>query len=471
MPSPTLEQVEIIEAACKRDQNLMVNALAGTGKTSTIEMVERQYPKKPLLYIVFNKKNAEEAEKKLQTTTTVRTWNGLGHRVWASACGKRLSLNARKNQEILKDIMQPLKRSETDVIWSCFWEIMHAVSWAKSSGYVPDGKYPTAQRLCTRNEFHASLDEEPDDLVADLVDEVLHRSIQQAYAGLIDFDDQVYMPAVFGGTYPQFPFVVVDEQQDANAVNHAMLKKLVKDRYMGVGDPWQSIYGFRGAVQGGMAKAKETFSCKELDLSVSFRCPQAIVENAHWRVPHYKWIKEGGHVERLESLDSSDIVDGGVILCRNNAPLFKVALRLLAQGRGVSVAGSDLGPKIIGIMKKFGPEETSQAELKEAIEDWRQAKILKKSKSAMDIADCMQVFADHGVNLGQAIRYAEHLFKQSGTIRLMTGHKAKGLEFDHVYFLDSWIIGEDEQDLNLKYVIETRSKDRLQYIDTTCINW
>lgn len=471
MPSPTPEQTDIIEAAVKRDQNLMVNALAGTGKTSTIEMAIRAYPKQPILYIVFNRKNAEEAEKKLPSTTTVRTWNSLGHRVFAQAIGKKLVVNPKKNQDILREIMKPLKRSETDVIWGCFWEIMHGVSWAKSSGYVPDGKYPSANRLCDRNDFHSSLDEAPDDLVADLIDEVLHQSIQQAYHGLIDYDDQVYMPAVFGGPYPKYPLVVVDEKQDANSCNHAMLKKLVTDRFMGVGDPWQSIYGFRGAVQGGMAKVKAQFACKELDLSVSFRCPQAIVENARWRVPHYKWLKEGGHVQRLESIDGGDIPSDAVILCRNNAPLFKTALRLLATGRGVSVAGSDIGPKILGIMKKLGPGEMSRDELKESIEDWRQAKILKKSKSAMDIADCMLVFAEHGVNLDQAIRYAEHLFKQSGTIRLMTGHKAKGLEFDNVYFLDEWIISDDEQDLNLKYVIQTRSKDRLTYIDSTAINW
>jgi superfamily I DNA/RNA helicase len=250
-----------------------------------------------------------------------------------------------------------------------------------------------------------------------------------------------------------------------------MLKKLVKDRFMGVGDPWQSIYGFRGAMQGGMAHAKTTFACKELDLSVSFRCPQAIVENAQWRVPHFKWIKEGGYVERLSSLCASDIDDGATILCRNNAPLFTTALRLLALGRGVNVSGSELGPKIVGIMKKFGDETLSRHGVLAAINEWEAIKTAKKSKTAMDMADCMRVFAEHGTDLGQAIRYAEHLFNQSGTIRLMTGHKSKGLEFDTVYILDSWLLSEEEQDLNLRYVMQTRSKDKLYEIDSVNINW
>jgi ATP-dependent exoDNAse (exonuclease V) beta subunit len=47
----------------------------------------------------------------------------------------------------------------------------------------------------------------------------------------------------------------------------------------------------------------------------------------------------------------------------------------------------------------------------------------------------------------------------------MTGHKAKGLEFDVVYHLDRHLIrlGEEQED-NLRYVIDTRAKDELYYI-------
>ena len=87
------------------------------------------------------------------------------------------------------------------------------------------------------------------------------------------------------------------------------------------------------------------------------------------------------------------------------------------------------------------------------------------------MADCMKVFASHGSTLGTAIAYAEHLFAQKGTIRLMTGHKAKGLEFETVYFLDPWLCREDEQDLNLRYVIQTRSLNNLYEINSGAIKW
>jgi hypothetical protein len=67
---------------------------------------------------------------------------------------------------------------------------------------------------------------------------VLTDSIRLAYEGQIDFDDQIYMPTLFGGTFPRFPLVMVDEAQDLSPLNHAMLEKLVTSRLIAVGDPY-----------------------------------------------------------------------------------------------------------------------------------------------------------------------------------------------------------------------------------------
>ena len=83
----------------------------------------------------------------------------------------------------------------------------------------------------------------------------------------------------------------------------------------------------------------------------------------------------------------------------------------------------------------------------------------------------MRVFASHGSTLGTAIAYAEHLFAQRGTIRLLTGHKAKGLEFPTVFHLDPWLCRDEEQDLNLRYVIQTRAMESYYEIDSRAIRW
>lgn len=470
----TTEQSHILDLAATTNDNIMVDAYAGSGKTTTLEMVERAAKAKPVLYLVFAKRNAKEAEARMLSTTTVRTFNSLGHRIWAKACAKNLSMDFKKTQTVLRSIIDESPKAVRNTIWDVFYDVVDAVARAKALGYVPEGKYPNAKRLCTQSQFHSSLESRPDDLVSDLIDALLTRSIKLAYDGLIDFNDQIYMPALFGGIYPQFPLLLVDEYQDLNPTNHAMIAKLTgksNRRLIGVGDPFQNIYGFRGAKANGMGDARSAYEMTSCDLSISFRCPQAIVDHVKWHVPKFKANKEGGYVECLDTLMPSDICDSSTFICRNNAPLFGVAFRLLAAGRSVSVVGSDIGPKLIGIMRKLGPEACSRQAFLDAIAEWEAEKLAKESTSASDLAECMRVFTRISDGKAQAIAYAEHLFAQKGSIQLLTGHKAKGLEYDTVYHLDPWLLDNSPQDRNLAYVIATRSKDKLYEIEGSRIKW
>lgn len=455
---PTAEQEHILQLLHNTKSNLLINALAGTGKTSTLELIQNA-ALPPVLCVAFNRRIADEMAKRFKSTTTVRTFNGLGHRIWASACANRLAVDPKKCQDLLRNAIAPLPKSNRSEAYDIFWEIISAIGLAKSLGYVPERYFPNARRLCTRETLLNRFEEDLSPLGQDLLDEVLVASIKAAYAGNVDYNDQVYMPALFGGTYPRFPLVLIDEAQDLSPVNHEMLRHLRHSRIVAVGDPNQSIYGFRGAVQSGMASLKAEFEMTEADLSVSFRCPSNIAKAVHWRVPNMRWIKEGGRVAHLRNPSLSSFIDGSAIICRNNAPLFALAMRLLRSGRSVNVSGSDIGPKIIGIMRKLGPETLTKQEVLNAIDCWLAEKLAKQSTTASDIADCMRVFAGFGANLSQACSYAEHLFKQQGTVQLLTGHKAKGLEWPTVYHLDPFLLGDSEQELNLRYVIQTRAME------------
>lgn len=122
-------------------------------------------------------------------------------------------------------------------------------------------------------------------------------------------------------------------------------------------------------------------------------------------------------------------------------------------------------------MKRLGDEDMSRAQTLSAINDWEAEKVANESKTASDMAECMRVFARHGDSLGQALLYAQHLFAQTGSITLLTGHKAKGLEWPYVIHLDPWLCGDAAQDQNLRYVISTRSQDTLIEINSDQIQW
>lgn len=471
--NPTQEQQSILDFAVREPANLMITAFAGCGKTSTLEMIDGAVRKQPHLFLCFNKAIANEATKRMASTTTVRTFNSLGHRIWAQHTGSNLKLNTRKCPDIFRALVEDSPKSSRNEIWAAYDQVLAGVNLARAHGYIPASHVYASRSLITQSAFHEHLDEVPDDLCSDLIDAVLSRCIARSTAGEIDFNDQVYCPALFGGTFPRFPLVLIDEYQDLSPINHAMIGKLCKEsRQIGVGDDAQAIYAFRGAAAGGMAEAIRRYTMESLSLSVSFRCPWAIVRNVHWRVPKFKAIREGGHVNSISNYNANDFSDSSTIICRNNAPLLRTAFHLLSISKSVSVVGTDIGPRLVSTMRKLGPESLTQGQTLSAIEDWLQAKLDKQSKTAEDYAECMRVFARQASSLSGAIAYAEHLFKQDGTIKLMTGHKAKGLEFDHVYFLDSHLCKRGRgQDSNIDYVISTRAKESLTYIESDGIKW
>ena len=476
--TPTDEQATIIAAAVGTEANLLVNALAGAAKTSTLVMIAQALRADlPILSLAFNKRIADEMRERLPGNVKCATLNGVGHTIWGNTIGKRLVLNTKKNFECLNDALAAHRVSRADRADFDFAETLGLIRAAKSAGYLPEGAPGTAQGLVTKEQFYASLDEDPSRLQDTLLETVLCDSIKKSYSGQIDFDDQIYMSTLYGGAFPNFPLVLVDEAQDLSRLNHRMLERLARKRLIAVGDPWQSIYAFRGADTKSMSRLQQHFNMAEHTLSITFRCPVAVVRRAQSRVPHFKWNAGAlsGEVQEFGEWSCADIPDGAAIICRNNAPLFKLALTLLRSGRGCQLVGADIGPGLVKILRKLGPESMKQTEVLDAIDQWEEQK-LAKSRSPGGVADraeCLRVFASHGIDLGGAISYAEHLFSSKGPIQLLSGHKAKGLEWDIVFHLDPWRIpskfaeGEEalEQELNVRYVIETRPKAFLGLIN------
>jgi DNA helicase II / ATP-dependent DNA helicase PcrA len=455
--TPTEEQIAIIDAAVSSPHNLQIRAYAGCGKTSTLERIDLALGEAPRLCLAFNKRIAQEMSGRLLPTTECRTLNSLGHRIWAKTITSRIVINPRKTMELFRAYVADHPKAMANHLWSNYDAIKTAVDYAKAVGYIPQGATWWEKRLT--EDFTSNLEEPlPDSACRDAVESILGESIRLAYAGNLDFNDQLYMPALFGGAFPKFPLIMVDEVQDLSPINHAMVRKLVGSdrRLIAVGDEFQSIYGFRGADTGGMAKQRTAFNMSSLGLSISFRCPEAIVANARWRAPDFKAIRPGGTVEALQGLDLTTIFDGSAFICRNNMPLFRLAILLLTAGRSVSMAGTDIGPRLIGILKRFGDESQPRAVVLDKIDEWEAG---RDSPTAKDLAECLRLFAFMAPTLGGAIAHAEYVLWQTGAIHLTTGHKAKGLEWPRVYHLDPWLIRSGEQEENLRYVIQTRSSD------------
>lgn len=99
--------------------------------------------------------------------------------------------------------------------------------------------------------------------------------------GLLDYDDLLVAwdammdhPAAGQAVRNRFRYILVDEHQDSNAIQCSIVEKLGGDRpnVMAVGDPAQSIYGFRGSAPRTMFAFLECWpDAQVINLDVNYR--------------------------------------------------------------------------------------------------------------------------------------------------------------------------------------------------------
>ena len=499
--SPTPEQLAIVDFIRENPKtSLMVDARAGAAKTSTIVLAAAQITSRPALAVAFNKRIADELKLRLPEGFDTKTLNGLGHSAWGSAVG-RLSLDSDKVFKLAKAQISADGSRDEELLS----EVLALVRAAKSCGLVPRGA-PMAKVGLVPDEQYVWEDKAFEkgfslrEIARDTARKVLLSSIKSAYAREIDFDDQIYMSTLFGGAFPRYHTVIVDEAQDLSPLNHIQLQRTTATRLIAIGDPYQAIYAFRGADSNSMVSLMELFPFERLGLTYSFRAPKRISRMQTAHVSDFKsWetCKEGTiehwplhdpeapEVDQPVSWSIADVPKLGAILCRNNAPMMKLAFTLIRARRPVKILGRDIGASLASLLSKICAKQDLPVEAAEArVHDWYASELrkLENSESKLDtLVDRRESLlvlleASDAKTSFEAVAFIKDLFadKAEGLV-LSSGHRSKGLEWDWVMHLDPWRVPSKlalraaengngralVQEKNLKYVIETRTKDVL----------
>jgi len=113
--------------------------------------------------------------------------------------------------------------------------------------------------------------------------------------GLRDFSDQLIDAISFleknGELVPNFEHVLVDEYQDINSTQIKLLKILNSDNLFCVGDPRQSIYGWRGSDINYILKFGETYPNAEMIyLTKNYRSTEPIVDLINKSIKNMKLV-------------------------------------------------------------------------------------------------------------------------------------------------------------------------------------
>lgn len=505
---PTDEQQTIL-GAIKSPESLMISAYAGCAKTSTLELCATKVLKQGLS-LAFNKSIADSLRKRMPSNFTVKTLNALGFGVWIKSRGiENSEIDDRKIGRLLTATAKQWRQELSGDQWA---QARDLVKYVSLSGVAPkdlaEGLRPdtvdTWQDIAREKLW---LDEETFGYLYPLARAVWLEGIQMALRGILSFDDQIYCPTILGARFPMFPVVFVDEAQDLSPLQHAMLAKTLgpSSKLVSVGDPKQAIYAFRGADSASMGKIRGLRGeWLDLGLRTTFRCPKIVVDRQQVHAPGFRAGTRNlpGSLMALGGKEIDGVWTEGwlledlwkalpkpgasvAVLCRNNAPLLAFAFKLIRAGVGPVMLGRDLGTNLIALSKKIAKDPRMRVEeFREAVGSWKlveQSKVDEDQRGAIaDRAGCLLAVADGPKDVGEVRLRLEALFsRQDGRIQLSTIHRAKGLEWDVVVHLDPWRVPSKqakraalegdpramEQELNLRYVCETRTRDVLILAD------
>lgn len=495
---PSSFQADIAAAFRKDKSHLRIDAAAGSGKTTTVEwLLVNHYEGEMALYTVFNKRNEVEANERMGELDNVMTatLNALGYRAMNAGLGRgRYQVDGYKIWNVIKD---HLTKPENKIYGKT---VKHLVDLARSEAIGMPGADIDDDSEWTRVIEKYDVETETGEMdtytCIELARKVLKISISQAVkTKLIDFNDQNYLPAIGAVrvVWPQVDTVFVDEAQDLNEAQVACISQIIAQRnarLVIVGDFWQAIYGFRGAVNGAMDVISARFQMKTMPLSVCWRCDAAMIRLAQTTGAPIQ-VAPGKPEGIVETLESYSTRPADVVLCRVSAPLVAGAYNLISQGIPATVLGKDIGAGLISLVEKLRAKNMNDLEHK--LTKWLEAEIeaaeesgkMHKAAAAEDKVECLSVLIGQLSGSERTIKHLvsviEALFSDEASkdaVVFSTIHKAKGREWDRVVILDRdrmpirWarLEWQQQQEVHCMYVAFTRAKHELFFVSSEGLN-
>lgn len=499
----TSEQQAIVDFVEAGKGNLVIEALAGTGKTFSLLEALKVLPQKSALVCAFNKPIAAEILARLPAlprtrVVHVKTFHGQGLAVIKKHFpGVQISTTA--TEDIINAAGTTLKTP--------FGAKRAAVKilrqWKEQT--TTPLLIPTEEEILTLGLDHDLFGRLGDINIQATLDAVrlgYRLSLETKTPETIDFCDMVWLPIVKDLTPPsRYQAILVDELQDISPPQFELMRRLMVPggRFIGVGDRWQQIYGWRGSMGGNAWKlARELFDAKLLPLTTSFRCSTAVVHEARKRVHALRAHPEAvtGSVSSAKLSQLPQLLARGYsetihtfILSRNNAALLDAAMFLWRENVPFQInAGREILEPLYGIID--GLRLTSTDDFKVSIGQWHAAEMFRAERAGStawadrvdEQAKMLLVAASYTAPKKIKQLFQEMLRAGGSGVLLSTVHKVKGLEADRVFLLKQTfasgsaeayekLYGEpppnppSQEEINIEYVAITRAKEHLTWID------
>ena len=478
----TSEQLAVLDT----NSNLVINAVAGSGKTSTlIEYAKSRPPGSKILYLAFNKTVKTEAIQKFAaagvTNVRVETAHSLAYDNIVKGSRYKLvqSYKCYEWCELLN-----IKTGDRHV------DFVLANHVGKFVGYYCNSK---ARKLQELNYADAVSDPKAVAFVKNFsrqIEGLTATALAKMESGEIGIIHDYYLKK-FQLSDPtlEYDYILFDEGQDASA---AMLEVFLKQqgRKIIVGDMHQQIYGWRFAIN-----SLQQVDFPMYNLSNSFRFNEEIAMVAN-KILSWKQHLQLAPLVKITGVGTpADIIQSKVILGRTNLKLLLNAIlkwqegnitKLFFEGNINSYTFADEGASLYDVLHLYNGRYSSIkdkliAEMKSMneLEDY----ISKTEDTSLSvIVEAVKQFGNQLPTSINELKNHHAATKDEADLIFSTVHRCKGMEYDEVTLLSDFMTEEKlkklieqnggdaitEQDknrlaeeINILYVAATRARNKL----------
>lgn len=477
----TKEQKAIINSS----GDIKINAVAGSGKTTTILEYAKARPKNSrILYLAFNKSVRLEASEKFSKNNldnvTVETAHSLAYKHVVFNYNYRIKNQDYKTNEIV-ELLKLQGNAEKH------FEYVIANHILKFVAYFCNSDKRKVQEL---NYLDVVFDEKAKKVAKSFYAQIeMYTRIFLAKMdkGEIEITHDFYLKK-FQLENPKlaFDYILFDEAQDASP---AMLDVFLNQKAtkVFVGDTHQQIYGWRHAVNS-LEKAK----FKTFNLSASFRFNQDIADLA-MGVLDYK-----NHFDNPETISISGNginkeFNSKAIIARTNLGLLLKAIEYVTEKKNVnaiyfegninSYTYADEGASLYDVLNLYNKN-------RDMIRDKliREMKTMKELETYIESTDdsqlgmMVEIVKEYGNKIPGILKsikekHVANEDKHKARIIFSTVHRCKGMEYDTVQIVNDFMTedrlvklkhsGEEidisrmNEEINLLYVAVTRTKNTI----------
>lgn len=458
---PTPEQRAAVDMFAS-GEDAVLTAYAGAGKTSTLELIARSTARKGV-YLAFNAVTAAEAANRFPQNVTCLTTHSFALKgikeLYASA---KLfgSVKPRGLKQLHRLNSEMVAGKQIDGIGQAFLTLKTVQAFCQSAdteivlSHVPHDRGQLRRyEEVDRNKVRAW---------------VLERA-RALWGRMIDSSDETplghdgYLKVwSLGRPKLNYDFILLDEAQDTNpCVMDVLTRQACQVVY--VGDPYQQIYEWRGAVNAMAA----------METSSSVRLPRTFRFGEELATIATDILHNLGEATNLTSLPGRRTIISGdgaadVWIARKNETLITMAMKFQDEGRRIGFVGvKDDLLSLIGSVYDLKDGRPARHPDLMGFQNWDDV----IDHAQLDEGEDLKVFVGLVQKFGVGRLYST--LKQAGNdsdpcdILLTSGHRSKGREWTSVGVCSDFDSGIDskgrirESEGRLFYVAITRAKNRL----------